>query len=79
MNLLHTIEVGPVERIRNAKVCQAAASASESPTVRQTLTLTVTAPEATAKEVMDLMQDGAAVFVVVGTRQHRLGDEPGGE
>jgi CBS domain-containing protein len=73
---LHPIEVGPVERIRNAKVCQAGTNAGEPPTVRQTLTLTVTAPEATVKEVMDLMQEGAAVFAVVGTRQHRLGEEP---
>jgi hypothetical protein len=75
---LHTIEVGPVEKIRNAMVCQAATNASESPTVRQTLTLTVTAPEATVQEVKELMQEGAVVFCVVGTRQHRLGEEPGG-
>jgi hypothetical protein len=74
MALLHEIEAGPLERLRVSKVCEAAHKEGESPSLKQTLALTVSTPMATAEEIMELMQEGAAVYVVVGTRQHRLGE-----
>jgi len=74
MALLNEIQVGPLEKLRDATTCQVGGD-GEAPTVRHTLTFTVTTPVATAREVVELMAEGAAVFVVVGTRQHRLGGE----
>lgn len=74
MTLLNEIEAGPLERIRVSKVCKVGKHEGEPTSVTQTLALTVSTPMTTANEIMELMQEGAAVYVVVGTRQHRLGE-----
>jgi hypothetical protein len=73
-NLLNEIQIGILARVRKATVCEPGKD-GEAPTVKHTLALVVQAPQATADELVELLSEGAAVYIVAGTRQHRLGDE----
>ena len=74
MELLNEIQIGVLTRLRTAISCDAGKD-DEGPTVKHTLALSISAPKATAEELVELFSEGAAVYIVAGTRQHKLGIE----
>lgn len=72
MELLNEIQLGVLAALRQATSCEAGKN-DEGPTVKHTLTLRISAPKATGEELVELFSEGAAVFIVAGTRQHKLG------
>lgn len=75
MDLLHEIQIGPLVRMRDGRTCELGKD-GKPPEVKHTLALTVQTPQATAEALMELMEEGATVYVVAGTQQYRLGDVP---
>jgi len=71
VKLLNEIQVGILDGVRAATSCKVGKD-DEGPTVKRTLTLSISAPKDTAEELTNLFREGAAVYIVAGTRQHKL-------
>lgn len=74
MELLNEIQVGIINGLRETTSCNAGKD-DDGPTVKHRLTLTVQAPKPTAEQLVELFREGAAVYLVAGTRQHKLPSE----
>lgn len=65
--MLNTIQVGQLHRVSSTRVFNA-----DKEGVTQTLSFTVNAPTETADKVLELAEQGAPVYVQVGTLQQRM-------
>ena len=65
--MLNEIQVGQLHRISSTRVFNA-----DKEGVTQTLSFTVNAPTETADKVLELADQGAPVFIQVGTLQERM-------
>lgn len=65
--MLNTIKVGQIHRISHTEVFN-----SDKAGVTQTLSITINTPRETVDAVLELAQQGAPVYVHVGTLQERM-------